>query len=292
MAFKLPTMTRETSSSTGTGDMVMAGAQSGYFAASAGLSNADTTFLTFKMGADTEEGLYTYNSGPNSFTRTTIYRSTNANAAVNWAAGTKDVICGLPGPSNVDATGLGLLRASLGATTVGDAIFIAANAAAARTAAGAAASATTISAAGLATGGGDLSANRTITVTAAAQSDQETATSTTTVVTPAVQQFHPSANKAWAFFAVSGGATNLLASYNVSSVTYVGAGQYSANFTNAFSGVNNYGGVCTAQNTTGNPYADEDAGRTASAFKVVVINRGSGSTMDPPGVTVICVGDL
>lgn len=105
MAFKLPTMTRETSTTTLTGDMVMAGAQTGYFAASAGLSNADTTFLTFKMGSDCEEGLYTYNSGANSFTRTQIYRSTNANAAVSWSAGTKDVICGLVGPSDLDDNG-------------------------------------------------------------------------------------------------------------------------------------------------------------------------------------------
>ena len=42
----------------------------------------------------------------------------------------------------------------------------------------------TISAAGLATGGGDLSANRTITVTAAAASDVNTGTSTSTAMTP------------------------------------------------------------------------------------------------------------
>jgi hypothetical protein len=108
MVFKLPTMTRETSSSTGAGDMVLAGAQAHYFALSAGLSNGDTTFLTFTMGSDFEEGKYTYNSGANSVTRTQIYRSTNANAAVIWAPGTKDVICGLPGPSNVTAADLDL----------------------------------------------------------------------------------------------------------------------------------------------------------------------------------------
>lgn len=113
MAFKLPTMSREASSSTSTGDMVMAGAQTGYFAFSAGLSNGDTTFLTFKMGSDEETGKYTYNSGANSFTRTQIYRSTNANAAVNWSAGTKDVICALPGPSDLDAAGRGLLQSLL-----------------------------------------------------------------------------------------------------------------------------------------------------------------------------------
>lgn len=148
-----------------------------------------------------------------------------------------------------------------------------------------------ISAAGLATGGGDLSADRTITVTAATQANQETATSSTTVITPSVQQFHPGHPKAWVFFAVSGGVITILASYNVTSVTYSAAGQYKVNFTTPFSNVNLYGGICLTQNSAANPYAMEDTGRTASQFPIVVVARATGSTVDTGGVSAMFFGD-
>jgi len=56
---------------------------------------------------------------------------------------------------------------------------------------------------------------------AASQADQETATSTTTYVSPGRQHFHPSAAKFWAHFGVTG---NLLAGYNVTSITDNGPG--------------------------------------------------------------------
>jgi hypothetical protein len=89
----------------------------------------------------------------------------------------------------------------------------------------------TISAAGLATGGGDLSANRTVTVTGASQSDQETASSTTVAVTPGVQQYHPSAAKAWISFNGTG-TVSVRASYNMDGVTPItdnGTGDYTLN---------------------------------------------------------------
>ncbi len=56
---------------------------------------------------------------------------------------------------------------------------------------------------------------------AATQADQETGTSTTTFVSPGRQHFHPSAAKFWAHFGVTG---NLLAGYNVTSITDNGPG--------------------------------------------------------------------
>lgn len=138
--------------------------------------------------------------------------------------------------------------------------------------------------------------NATITntgfVTAAAQSDQETATSLTLAVTPGRQQFHPSANKAGALISISGGAASLVTGYNVSStVTYRGAGQYTINFTTAFSGVNSYWGVCMTQNGAANAYVLEDTGRSASAFPIVVIARATGIATDVTGVNCVFAGD-
>jgi hypothetical protein len=73
--------------------------------------------------------------------------------------------------------------------------------------------------------------------TAAAQSDQETGTSTTLFVSPGRQQYHPSALKAWVKFKYTGGVLTVLASYNVSSVTRNGSGDYTVNFTVSFSSV-------------------------------------------------------
>ena len=68
----------------------------------------------------------------------------------------------------------------------------------------------------------------------ATQANQETATSTTTYVSPGRQQYHPSAAKAWCVFTGTGVVT-IRASYNVTSVTDNGAGDYTINFSTAFS---------------------------------------------------------
>jgi hypothetical protein len=99
---------------------------------------------------------------------------------------------------------------------------------------GVAASATTITAAGLATGGGDLSANRTITVTGASQAEQEAGSSTAVAVTPGVQQHHQSAAKAWGHVALAAGAITAQTCYNAT-VTRSVAGQYTITYATPFS---------------------------------------------------------
>jgi len=69
----------------------------------------------------------------------------------------------------------------------------------------------------------------------ASQSDMETATSITTIVPPGRQQYHPSACKAWVNFTGTGTPT-IQGSYNVTSITDNGTGDYTINFTTAFSG--------------------------------------------------------
>lgn len=92
---------------------------------------------------------------------------------------------------------------------------------------------TSVATSGLATGG-TITTTGTITVTAASATDQKTATSTTTAITPAVQQYHPSACQFWVN--IHGTATfGINASYNVTSCTDNSTGNYTINLTNPFS---------------------------------------------------------
>lgn len=87
----------ESSTSTGTGAFTLAGATTGYRAFSAVCSTSDTCYYFIEAvdangnpSGDWEVGLGTY-SGTNTLTRTTPAASSNAGAAVNFAAGTKRV---------------------------------------------------------------------------------------------------------------------------------------------------------------------------------------------------------
>jgi len=83
---------KETTTTTGTGALTLSGAAGGgYRAFSALCSVADTVYYTIDDGAGNwETGLGTYSSA-NTLTRTTPLTSSNANAAVNFGAGTKNV---------------------------------------------------------------------------------------------------------------------------------------------------------------------------------------------------------
>lgn len=91
---------QETSTTTGTGALTLAGAVAGYRAFSAVMANADTTFyaVEHQSAAEWEIGLGTWNTG-GTLTRTTVIASSNAGAAVNFSAGTKNVFITSPAVS-------------------------------------------------------------------------------------------------------------------------------------------------------------------------------------------------
>lgn len=91
MALRTPDLIRETSTTTGTGAYTTGGALPGHLAMSDRLTVTDTFYYRAIMGTAWEIGLGTY-SAANTLQRTTVLLSTNANAAVNWGAGTK-IIC-------------------------------------------------------------------------------------------------------------------------------------------------------------------------------------------------------
>lgn len=95
MAFIVEDFVKETTSTTGTGDITLAGT-SGRGAAipfATVLANGDTFpyAIAHTTANEWEVGIGTFHSPGSTFTRTTVQRSSNANAAVNFSAGTKNV---------------------------------------------------------------------------------------------------------------------------------------------------------------------------------------------------------
>ena len=108
MALILADRVKETTTTTGTGTVTLLGASTG-FQSFAVVGNTNTTYYTI-AGQGTSEyevGIGTYASAGPTLARTTILASSNANAAVNFSAGTKDVFVTYPaGKSiNLDASG-------------------------------------------------------------------------------------------------------------------------------------------------------------------------------------------
>lgn len=92
MAHKTDDRVQETTTTTGTGALTLAGAVTGFQAFSAVCANNDTCFYSiFSAGSEWEVGLGTWGTG-NILTRTTVINSSNAGAAVTLSAGTKTVI--------------------------------------------------------------------------------------------------------------------------------------------------------------------------------------------------------
>lgn len=88
----------ETTTKTLTGDYTLAGAVAGFQQFSDVMSNGDTCTYAVSQYDDAtgelidwETGLGTYNSGPDTLTRTTIKDSSNGGSAVSWGTGTKNI---------------------------------------------------------------------------------------------------------------------------------------------------------------------------------------------------------
>jgi hypothetical protein len=127
---------------------------------------------------------------------------------------------------------------------------------------------------------------------AATQTELEAGTSLTKYTSPGNQQYHPSAAKGWVRFNGTG-TVAIAASYNVSSITDNGVGDWTVNWTTAFSSANY--GVCINAVTDGSTYTDLiciDGGHvpTASALRIRSQNIGTG-LRDEPIVCVSAFGD-
>ena len=109
MALLVHDRVKETSTTTGTGTLDLAGAVSGFESFVAAIGNSNTTYYAITASnGDFEVGLGTVTDGtPDTLARTTVITSSNSNNAVNFGAGTKEVFCTLPATKStiLDASG-------------------------------------------------------------------------------------------------------------------------------------------------------------------------------------------
>lgn len=96
MTFVLKDRVKDSTTTTGTGPITLAGAPpSGYQAFSA-IGNGNTTYYTIFAGSEWEVGIGTYSSTGPTLARTTVLASSNGDLAVNFSAGTKAVFVSAP----------------------------------------------------------------------------------------------------------------------------------------------------------------------------------------------------
>ena len=99
MAFVLNDRVKETTTSTGTGTINLAGAADSFetFVAGIGTTNKCFYCISHQTANEFEVGIGTVtDASPDTLSRDTIISSSNSDSAVNLSAGTKDVFCTYP----------------------------------------------------------------------------------------------------------------------------------------------------------------------------------------------------
>jgi hypothetical protein len=85
---------KETSTTTGTGTYDLDGAVTGFQTFVAGIGTTNTCLYAVSDGTDWETGIGTVtDAATDTLARTTVLASSNSDAAVNWGAGTKTLVC-------------------------------------------------------------------------------------------------------------------------------------------------------------------------------------------------------
>jgi hypothetical protein len=99
MAFVLNDRVKETTTTTGTGTINLAGAADTFETFVAGIGTTNTCFycISHQTANEFEVGIGTVtDASPDTLSRDTIISSSNSDSAVNLSAGTKDVFCTYP----------------------------------------------------------------------------------------------------------------------------------------------------------------------------------------------------
>ena len=110
MALVLNDRVKETTTTTGTGTLNLAGAATNFETFVAGIGDGNTVYyaIVHQSAAEFEVGLGTVTDGsPDTLSRTTILSSSNSDSAVDFSSGTKDVFCTLPASKTVFEDGSG-----------------------------------------------------------------------------------------------------------------------------------------------------------------------------------------
>jgi hypothetical protein len=102
MALVLADRVQETTTTTGTGTVTLAGAASGYqtFAA---VGDGNSTYYTIagQSGSEWEVGIGTYTASGTTLSRTTVISSSNSGSLVTFSAGTKNVFVTYPAARSI-----------------------------------------------------------------------------------------------------------------------------------------------------------------------------------------------
>lgn len=104
MAFIFADRVKETTTTTGTGTVSLAGAATGYQTFVAGIGSTNTCYycIADQSGTNWEVGLGTVTSGsPDTLSRDSVLASSNSGNLVNFGAGTKDVFVDYPAKAAV-----------------------------------------------------------------------------------------------------------------------------------------------------------------------------------------------
>jgi hypothetical protein len=92
MALVVKDRVQETTTTTGTGTVTLAGAVSGFQSFSA-IGNGNTTYYAIVGATEWELGIGTYTSSGTTLSRDTVLSSSNSGSLVNFSAGAKNVFC-------------------------------------------------------------------------------------------------------------------------------------------------------------------------------------------------------
>jgi len=88
---------KETTTTTGTGTVSLAGAYTGFQSFATAFTTGSTVYYAITDGVNWEIGSGVFTSGaPSTLSRATVLASSNSNALVNFTAGSMDVFCTLP----------------------------------------------------------------------------------------------------------------------------------------------------------------------------------------------------
>jgi hypothetical protein len=98
MALVINDRVKETTTTTGTGTVSLAGAVTGFETFAAGIGNSNTVYycIAHQDQAEFEVGLGTLDGDSSDLARTTVISSSNSDSAVDFSSGTKDVFCTIP----------------------------------------------------------------------------------------------------------------------------------------------------------------------------------------------------
>lgn len=95
MAFVINDRVKETTSTTGTGNVSLSGAEVGYQSFSSGIGSGNSCYYTIAYDSEWEVGIGTLTNAT-TFTRDSVISSSNASTLVSFTTGIKDIFCALP----------------------------------------------------------------------------------------------------------------------------------------------------------------------------------------------------